>query len=596
MIIFTCFKMYSKEIENELQYKFCLDHPRILLTIQEEKKLLSQYKANSAVRVITDKILSDADSLINTKPLIRKFEGKRMLNTSRDALKRIFYLSYAYRYTKDSRYATRAIAEMINVSNFEDWNPSHFLDVAEMTMGVAVGYDWLYDCLTRQQRETIINAIRCKSFEPALENKYSWFRNIDSNWNSVCNSALIYGAIAFQDVLPDLSIELIDKGILSNRKVLLSYEPDGGTPEGYGYWSYGTLYEVLLFDVLTRTYGHDFGLSSTKGFFKTPEYIQFMSAPSGLCFNFSDTSNKVKGEMALWWFANINNNMSLLYKELQRIENKNCSYSEDWLLPLLPVFASRLKKIKSVKPTIDTWYSSGKTPVYIYRSGWNDSSDCYLGIKGGSASTSHAHMDAGSFIYEHGGVRWAEDLGGGDYTILEKNGYDLWNMSQYSSRWNIPRMNNKYHNTLTIDEQEQNVDGYAYFDTIYSNDRYGGIVNLTSVLPHIKYAAREFIIDKKNQLIIMDRIIPDSSNHTLTWTLITKANARLENDSTIVLSLGDKKLEMKVRSKLSFSPFIKKIEWSDVYGSVKEGYNKIGFISTLMENKYNEYTVELVSY
>ena len=31
---------------------------------------------------------------------------------------------------------------MLTAARFEDWNPSHFLDVAEMTFALAIGYDW----------------------------------------------------------------------------------------------------------------------------------------------------------------------------------------------------------------------------------------------------------------------------------------------------------------------------------------------------------------------------------------------------------------------------------------------------------------------
>jgi hypothetical protein len=34
---------------------------------------------------------------------------------------------------------------MLAAAAFSDWNPSHFLDVAEMTAALAIGYDWLYE-------------------------------------------------------------------------------------------------------------------------------------------------------------------------------------------------------------------------------------------------------------------------------------------------------------------------------------------------------------------------------------------------------------------------------------------------------------------
>lgn len=49
--------------------------------------------------------------------------------------------------TADSRFLERARQEMLAVASFSDWNPSHFLDVAEMTVVMCIGYDWLYDDL-----------------------------------------------------------------------------------------------------------------------------------------------------------------------------------------------------------------------------------------------------------------------------------------------------------------------------------------------------------------------------------------------------------------------------------------------------------------
>ena len=45
--------------------------------------------------------------------------------------------------------------ELEAACNFADWNPSHFLDTAEMSTAFALGYDWLYDYLTEEQRKFI---------------------------------------------------------------------------------------------------------------------------------------------------------------------------------------------------------------------------------------------------------------------------------------------------------------------------------------------------------------------------------------------------------------------------------------------------------
>ena len=48
-------------------------------------------------------------------------------------------LALAYRLSRDRRFADKAETELIHVCNFSDWDPVHYLDVAEMTTAVAIG-------------------------------------------------------------------------------------------------------------------------------------------------------------------------------------------------------------------------------------------------------------------------------------------------------------------------------------------------------------------------------------------------------------------------------------------------------------------------
>ncbi len=104
-------------------------------------------------------IINESDNLISVAPVERIQIGRRLLDKSREALRRLFFLSYAYRTTGEQKYFDRAEQELLKISGFSDWNPSHFLDVAEMTMAVAIGYDWLYDKLSPGSRATIKEAI-----------------------------------------------------------------------------------------------------------------------------------------------------------------------------------------------------------------------------------------------------------------------------------------------------------------------------------------------------------------------------------------------------------------------------------------------------
>ena len=134
-----------------------------------------------------------------------------------------------------------------------------------------------------------------------------------------------------------------------------------------------------------------------------------MTAPSGDCFCFSDSPVEAECNMMMFWFAGKAKDLSLLWIERQYLDRPDMQFAEDRLLPSLLVFCSQLDLNRIGKPKKNFWFNRGDTPVFIYRGGWDSKKDTYLGVKGGSPSTSHAHMDAGSFIFERDGQcvgRW----------------------------------------------------------------------------------------------------------------------------------------------------------------------------------------------
>lgn len=88
---------------------------------------------------------------------------------------------------------------MLEVSRFKDWNPSHFLDTGEMAMAVAIGYDWLFDELSGQEKQILRKALVEKAITPSFNPSYNWFLNSSINWNQVCNAGLLYAALAIYE-------------------------------------------------------------------------------------------------------------------------------------------------------------------------------------------------------------------------------------------------------------------------------------------------------------------------------------------------------------------------------------------------------------
>ena len=453
-------------------------HPRLLLgdgDIAAMRELPSRSENAAAVHA---RIIAECDKILDTAPVERVMTGRRLLSVSRDALQRIFYLSYACLTTQDERYAARAEQEMLAASAFSDWNPSHFLDVSEMTMALAIGYDWLHDRLSRHSRSIIGTAIYEKGLRASENSGHAWFFRADNNWNQVCNAGMIYGALATYERAPEYCKALIEKCLASNPTAQKCYDPDGGYPEGFGYWSYGTGFEVMLVAALQSSLGTDAGIAAQESFMRSATFMTYMVAPSGKCYNFYDSGPGASCLPAKYWFARQMNDPSVVAVDEQFIRQGRVP--SDRLLPIYMLFASGLDLSHSRLPAASTWVNHGLTPVFIYRGGWSDPDDTYFAIKGGRASSNHAHMDAGSFIYESDGVRWAVDLGSHDYNRLEQAGVDLWNMRQDSPRWEIFRLGVESHNTLTFNGHRHDVNGMAEIVEHHDNQRSKGVsIDLT---------------------------------------------------------------------------------------------------------------------
>ena len=104
-----------------------------------------------------------------------------------------------------------------------------------------------------------------------------------NNWNSVCNAGITAAAIAIYPQDKANAAQVIENALVSNAvAVEQMYSPDGNYGEGYGYWEYGTSYQICLNEMLIKAFGNDHGLSAINGFMKTGEFMLFMGIVIGL--------------------------------------------------------------------------------------------------------------------------------------------------------------------------------------------------------------------------------------------------------------------------------------------------------------------------
>lgn len=75
------------------------DHPRLLLLKGEENALLRQIHKYPQWQAVHKLIIEECDQMLELAPVEHVKIGKRLLDKSRECLRRVFMLSYAYRTT-----------------------------------------------------------------------------------------------------------------------------------------------------------------------------------------------------------------------------------------------------------------------------------------------------------------------------------------------------------------------------------------------------------------------------------------------------------------------------------------------------------------
>ena len=529
-------------------------HPRLLMRAGEEPKGVTEglFKAADSV------IVSFSRKTLKQPPVERTMIGRRLLHTSRTVLKRTFWLGYTYRVHGGEAYARRAIDEMLAASAFPDWNPSHFLDVGEMTMALAIGYDWLYDRMTPAERETVARAIIDKGLKPAGNKADAWFYRNENNWNSVCNAGMVYGALAVWEEDPEFCQSMLEKSLESNKLAYKAYA-GGGYPEGYNYWGYGASFQIMLEAALDRAFKDGYVRSpeaeaGLAALVASADFIRFTRTPADHSYSFSDSYRRADGQYMQAWIFRHTGDASFLYPELRYMEASGYRrLCEDRLFPMFLIALGGDAPAHIDPPAGRYYQSGGTTPVFVYRSGWESQDDDYLGVKGGLAMSSHSHLDQGSFYFESDGVTWATDLGMQDYNSLESKGVDLWDMTQDSERWTVFRIGPFSHNILTVNGKTPKVNRVIDFlrtrkpDKPSASDPAGAELYLRPMYDDdLAYYLREVLFDGRD-LHIVEHLQAGDSTCVIRWAMASEADASLPHgpaEPAILLQSGPHRREL----------------------------------------------------
>lgn len=507
------------KVETDLLVGLRATHPRLVLPDTELTRIQALSRDHPIAHKLRDNLGREAEKLQTAPPIEYKLPGSNLLIQSRKLLDRIYTLALMFRLDGRTEHVDRAVKELRAAALFPNWNPEHFLDTAEMTHGFAIAYDWLFSALAPADRDWIKAALIEKGLDAGLaqyKEPAPWV-SAASSWNLICNSGLAIGALAVAGDEPAVAARLLRACLDSLPRAIASYAPDGGWPDGPGYWNYGTRDYVSLLASMESALDDDHGLSQARGFERTGRFRIYSTGPTGKVFNFGDPAEEAGSAAEMFWLARRFDQPVFAWQEQRECDR---AVHPD---PLDLVWF--YKDAKS--PLADDWpldaLFAGAQAAFL-RSAWDDPNALYLGVKGGDNKSPHSHMDLGSFVLDGGGVRWAYETGSDG-----KLGADA-------------------HNTILIDAENQDRRADARITHHeFAPDLTWVQIDLSRTYPgKVKQLQRRIGIAQKQAVLVQDTMAANVPVEPL-WSMTTDAEITV-NGQLAELKKGDWVLSAEIRS------------------------------------------------
>lgn len=517
------------------------EHPRLMLTDGQFEALKNTYSTDPALQRMWGQVLEQAEGFLDAEPLKHELEGPRLLGVSRDCVRRVYALALAWRWTGDTRFAEAAVANLKMVCAFPDWNPSHFLDTAEMSHAVGVGYDWLFGYMDEGTRAEIRAGLITHGMNEGVkaytESRPSWIVSA-FNWNQVCNSGLLIGALAIAETDPEYAETIVPAAVASLPRALESYNPDGVWTEGPAYWGYATRYTAYGLAALQSALGTTYGLTEYPGLAKTAWFPLLTTGPTGLYLNFADSgqNSRRKPMPALFWLARTYDLPGVAYLEHEILKDNPAEAMHlMWYVPAAPPETAVLPLDIVLDSTV---------PVAIARSAWNDEKALFVGVKGGYNQVNHGHLDLGNFELDALGNRWARDLGSDDYNLP---GY--FDKKPGGQRWQYYRLLSQSHNVPLIDGQGQDPGGRSEFTRAQSAA--GGafvIVDLSKAYTQVERLSRGVSLFANRRAVLVQDEFTLPAPLAVTWGMTTDAEITVDTPRSATLVQNGERLRADIVS------------------------------------------------
>jgi len=533
--------------------------PQIMLTDNVVERIETRRTTDAVLASAYEALLASADAHLDQPTIVEALRSdtselrQSFVGFDQKPVERLTTMGMAWRLTGDKRYADRARLELLQLADLETWYPENFLGLSRVTLAVALGYSWISETLDDGDHAAIKSALVNKALNEAagiyeLDTAYfdkgwvvpqRWVHPTpipsslpdgtataditwpvaSFNWNIICNTGMIVAALAVSEAEPELAKQIIESAQISLRNGFAMFAPDGAWPEGPMYGALAARDAAIAITSLETVLGHDFDLSKSDGMANFGDYLTHVTGPTGLLFNYGDSDTNTD-LVALTWLAS-------------RFNRPDYSRRTAGSKPVSHVALDLIWRQNSEERPIDGRQNSfwfGGLGLVMMRSAWDDPKATYVGFKAGPLRSHHNNLDAGTFVLETNGVRWATDLGIGNYHLP---GYFT------NKRFDYYRTATIGQNTLVFGSANQQTTGRAQIEEFGQFPDFNfTIADLSEPYGRPVGTVRRGIALIEGSAVLIQDEIEENQADPVFWTMHTEAQVSIDGQTAILRKDG----------------------------------------------------------
>lgn len=527
--------------------------PRLFVGEERLEQIKQLIATNDKAKEWYKLVETQCDKYLAQEPLPWIIEADGTLSMVQTREEMLMRLCFMYRITGDEKYAERAWREMEHFSTFRNWGRS-YLNVAGMLTAAATGYDWLYDWLTPEQKKVIADGmvknglIKAKKDFSGQFGTPTYIRNLD-NWAIICNAGIMMACIAIADdgeEYAEICADVFESAAMAFEYPLKSFAPDGGWREGPMYYLYMVKSLQRILSTLDNALGTTFGYTESPGFKHAGWYVIDVCGPNG--YNPMGDSGapskggkgapSIHGAQAFWWSDYFEEPELTSAYLVHKDSFDNCYEGLTELLCINPEYMTAESTIP-----LDAKYDYIE---YVAMRGNNWETDSrnamWASFHGGINNFGHGHNDAGTFVFDALGERWATDLGSDSYSLPE---WGVSNGKYYAVRA-------EGHNVCVINPDDgfdqlpsteiAPITDYASLGTRGSY----AVLDLTCVYSHQATSAKRGFstMDGRQSLTIRDEFSLKEANSEIYWFMHAPVDDIQVFDTYAILTSNGKQLRV----------------------------------------------------